>query len=402
MRHNENKLARRSEMINKFCNNTKIVNGEKALEGLTFELQQSGVKRPMLICDDMSNRLGFLNEVIKAFNNYDIKFQIIFKKVDNIATVEQCESLLKIYRANDCDGILALGRRGVVSTAKAIKIMLKDGISFVNSYEKSELSDYSIMRVPLFVVPTYLASGLECSNRIRVYDNSNNKVYEFETEFGRSTAVIIDERMTDTVPPKRIASYGLFALCASTMAYLNPNDTIFNKAYARTAIQLVAENLVPCVLHNAKKIFRLNIMSAVIFGGQALTSDSSCIVEDIAHKIADRYKCNIPTTYAILFRKYFKIHKWDNNLLDRLLLHLIGEEGYASYNDTNRVEKTYEEFEKFFTRLEELVEFNNKLEKLGVEKSDFASIAEEVIANSKVLDKERTYSFIVDLLEKCF
>ena len=388
-------------MIKTFSNNTKFITGDRALEGLTFELQQNGVKKPLLICDDMSYRLGYLSELLRSFDSSDIRFSVIYKKVYDIPTVEVCEHLLKIYRANDCDGIVALGRGPVIECAKCIKIMLKDGMSFLSSYDNGQLSQYSIMRVPLFVVPTNLASGLEGSNSLRIYDVNNNKIYTFDTSFARSNIIVMDERMTDTMPPKQIVSYGCYALSMATMVFLEyPNE--FVKPLATTALDLIRQNLFPCLLHNAKKNFRLNIMNAVVYAGIASDYVQNDIVRQLATYINDRYKCNFANAYMVLFRNYFKMREWDREKIEQLLLYLEGEDNFAMCNPVARYETALTSFEKVFDKIDDLVRFNSGLQTLGIEKSEFASIAEYVIQNTQNPNEESTYRFLVELLERSF
>ncbi len=386
-----------------FCNNTKIIAGQKALESLTFELQQYDVKRPFLICDDMSYRLGNLAQLLKAFDGFDIRFHYICKEVGDIADVKQCEQLVKQFRTNDCDGIVALGRKSVVDTAKCIKLMLKDGISFVSTYDNTAISDYSIMNVPLFIVPTNYANGNEAQNYSRVYDTKNNKVYQLKSDFIRTTTVIIDDRMTDIAPPKAISSYGFYALSMATYAFLEGENKLYVRPYASSAIELIRDNFIPCILHNANKDYRTNLMTAVIISGLAFDGIGENIVSEISNVISDRYLVSFPNVFAIIFKHYFLMHQWNKENLQQLLLPVAGEDEYSQCNPVARAEKCMSTLKDLYNHISEIIDTNKSLKDLKVEKSHFASIAEAVISSHyKENDDEATYRFIVQLLERAY
>ncbi|MDE6614419.1 MAG: iron-containing alcohol dehydrogenase, partial [Clostridia bacterium] len=152
-----------------FERDIKFLVGEKALRRSVKEINNSGARRVLLICDTMSDRVGQLKDMLRQFNK-EVNVVDKIKSIGDIATVEDCEKALRAYKAGECDSIIALGKKSAVAVAKAVKIMLKDGISLISNYRNFTVNNISSVRVPLIVVPTNLSSGVEACNFVRIYD----------------------------------------------------------------------------------------------------------------------------------------------------------------------------------------------------------------------------------------
>ena len=59
-------------MRNSVENDVKFLIGDTALENLMFELRLNGCKTPMLVCDDMANRLGYKRELFRAVDRKSV------------------------------------------------------------------------------------------------------------------------------------------------------------------------------------------------------------------------------------------------------------------------------------------------------------------------------------------
>ena len=243
--------------------------GDKALRRSVKEINALGCRRLLLICDEMSDRVGQLKDMLRQFNG-EVNIVEKIKRIKDVATVEDCEKALRAFKASECDSILALGKKSAVAVAKAVKIMLKDGISIISNYRKFTVNNISALRVPLIVVPTNLSSGVEASNFVRIYDKENNDIFEFNTSFAQTNLIVVDPLMTDTMPPKSIATSGLHALAMAVMSLTSDKDVSpLCEVYSVTAIKFLTENLKKCILQNKVKSFRFRVLLASILAGYA-------------------------------------------------------------------------------------------------------------------------------------
>ena len=206
-----------------FESDIKFMTGDKALRKAITEITNFGCRRIMLICDEVSERVGQVDDMLRQFNK-ELNIVETFKRIGDIATVEDCEKALRNYRTKDCDSILVVGRKSAVAVAKAVKIMLKDDISFMSNYRTCSVNNISSLHIPLIVVPTNLSTGFEAANFVRIYDTENNEIFEFNTPFAQTNIIILDPIMTDTMPAKTIAASGLYALAMAVLSIAEHED----------------------------------------------------------------------------------------------------------------------------------------------------------------------------------
>ena len=142
-----------------FENDIKFLTGKGALRNCAVTLINMGCRRFMLICDEISANRKHLKSLLRRVGN-DLNIVAQYKKVKDFATSEDCDKALRLYKEKDCDSIIALGQRSAIYVAKAVKIMLKDGVSFTSNYFDCAVNNISSISIPLTVIPTYLSSGI--------------------------------------------------------------------------------------------------------------------------------------------------------------------------------------------------------------------------------------------------
>ena len=116
-----------------FESDIKFLTGKGALRNSTVALSNMGARRVMLICDETSVKHGQLNSLLRQVGK-DLNIACQYKKVLEYAMAEDCDKALRLFKEKECDSIIALGQRSAIYVAKAVKIMLKDGVSFMSNY----------------------------------------------------------------------------------------------------------------------------------------------------------------------------------------------------------------------------------------------------------------------------
>ena len=386
-----------------FESDIKFMTGDKALRKAITEITNFGCRRIMLICDEVSERVGQVDDMLRQFNK-ELNIVETFKRIGDIATVEDCEKALRNYRTKDCDSILVVGRKSAVAVAKAVKIMLKDDISFMSNYRTCSVNNISSLHIPLIVVPTNLSTGFEAANFVRIYDTENNEIFEFNTPFAQTNIIILDPIMTDTMPAKTIAASGLYALAMAVLSIAEHEDVKpLSKVYAVTAINLLTENLKHSILKNGAKQYRFKILLATVLAGYAYWQMPRDILSELADSISDRYRISYRNVFCILFLSYVNMHKWPDNFDMNTFLTLIGDNDYLEVKEgTESKEIIRDSVNGYYARTKKYVNYIDKLGDMGVSQSDFADIAAGIISMHKDEKEEYTFSFITQLLENVF
>lgn len=386
-----------------FERDIKFLVGDKALRRSVKEINNLGCRRVLLICDEMSDRVGQLNDMLRQFNK-EVNVVEKLKRFGDIATVEDCEKSLRAYKASDCDSIIVLGKKSAVAVAKAVKIMLKDDISLISNYRNFTVNNISSVRVPLIVVPTNLSSSVEASNFVRIYDVEHNDIFEFNTSFAQTNLIVIDPLMTDTMPPKSIATSGLHALAMAVTSLTSEGEnTPLGEVYAVTSIKLLTENLKKCILQNKIKSFRFRVLLASILAGYAYWQKPKDILSELSDRISDRYRANYGNIFLILFLNYISMHKWKADFDSDNLINLLGDNAYLVLKNAKEGQNVVADSVKnYYKRLKNYVDYVDNLKDLGIKREDFVDIASSVISMHTDESEEYTFSFIMELLEKSF
>ncbi|MBD5099746.1 MAG: iron-containing alcohol dehydrogenase [Clostridiales bacterium] len=386
-----------------FERDIKFVVGEKALRRSVKEINNLGARRVLLICDEMSDRVGQLKDMLRQFNK-EVNVVEQLKRFGDIATVEDCEKTLRAYKASECDSIIVLGKKSAVAVAKAVKIMLKDGISLISNYRNFTVNNISSVRVPLIVVPTNLSSGVEASNFVRIYDVEHNDIFEFNTSFAQTNLIVIDPIMTDTMPPKSIATSGLHALAMAIMSLTSESEnTPLQEVYAVTSIKMLTENLKKCILQNGVKSFRFRVLFASILAGYAYWQKPKDILSELSDRMSDRYRANYGNIFMILFLNYILMRKWNPDLDVDNIINLLGDNVYLILKSAKEGNNAIADSVKnYYKRLKNYVDYVDNLSDLGIKREDLVDIASSVISMHTDESEEYTFSFIMELLEKSF
>ena len=380
-----------------FENNSKFLIGDNATYNVPYELAQLGCTRAMIVSDETSYRIGNYDYVKGIFKLHKIAIGATFRKVQDVADSQTCEEIARRYRASNCDCIIAVGKKSAIFAAKGAKILLTEDIRYISHYADEGTGNLIVRNVPLVVVPSNMGCGFENSNFVRIVDKQLNIIYEFNTKYAETNMVAIDSSLTDTLPPKAIASHGLYALAMAAECYVSDDSPLSVKAYADIAIKQIYLYLEKSILHNARKDYRSRIMGAVILAGTGFYSIPREPISVIADALSDRYLINYGNLFAILFRHYIKKQELGYSF-GYCLNAMLDINEYALYARENRTQKALTAIDALYDRIIDYVDFNSKLSDFDIPKEDLESVAEDVAKTIDTVTKEQ----VLELLNESY
>lgn len=391
-------------MIFTFSNTAKFLVGNRALDNLPYELKINNLKKPLIVSDDISFRLDNVDLVKRALRlNEDIVEPVVYRKIVNVATTEKCEDIARLYRKNSCDCIIAVGRKALVEAVKGSKILIVEDISFMNHYDNFAISNFVTKDVPLFIIPTNTASGFEVRNNVRIRDEKENKVYEFNTDYASTYEVIIDPDMTDTIPQKAIVTATLYALAMSIEVFASKDAVpIISTTYASTALELIKDNWEKSIFKNSNVEYRTNIMQAVVVAGAAFDMLKKTAIEIISDAISDRYKIDFRNVFAILFPHYLKKQQ-KGEKFGYALASLIDNDEYCMYSKQVRSQKVLDHIDSLYEKMYSYVDYYSKLSDIQtIKRDDLEEIADSIIANYTSKELSMSKEEILEILVESF
>ncbi|MDE6604936.1 MAG: iron-containing alcohol dehydrogenase [Clostridia bacterium] len=350
-----------------FESDIKFLTGKGALRNCTVTLSNMGCRRFMLICDEKSVNSGHLRSLLRRVGK-ELNIVAQYRKIEEFASAEDCDKALRLYKEKDCDSIIALGHKSAIYVAKAVKVMLKDGVSFMSNYLDCSVNNISSNFIPLTVIPTYLSSGIEASNTVRVL-SEDGRIIQLDTPFAQTNVLALDPCMCSLVGRKRIASTGLNALAMAITSLISRKKVdSMTKVYALDAITLITDNFEQCLLYSGIRKYRFNVAFATMLAGCAYWSSPNDLLTALADLICDVSGVDYRDVFNILFAKVVeKIDfKWDFDTY--ALVNLIGYNQYINVQDGKKGGQIIKDcVNNYYTELKKYVKYPLKLKDLGIE-----------------------------------
>ena len=130
-----------------FCIPRRVVIGSGSSAQVGEECQKLGVKKSLIVTDQVMVKLGILEGIEKALEQNKMQFAV-YDGVATEPTTDYVEEGLRPYKENKCDFVLTIGGGSPIDTAKAISIMVTN---------PGSLQNY----MGLGKVPTLLELGLD-------------------------------------------------------------------------------------------------------------------------------------------------------------------------------------------------------------------------------------------------
>src|ERR1700720_498794 len=203
---------------------TRLVQRLGAIKELGTEATLLGIRRPLLVTDAGVKAAGLLDTALEALRGSDVE-PVVFDKVKANPGVELVDAGAAEYRAQGCDGLVAIGGGSSMDTAKGIGVVAAHDGSIVD-YEWGH-SPIAKRIPPMIAVPTTAGTGSEVTLWAVITDPKRKIKFNVGgTPDIASWVALIDPELTIKLPGPVTAGTGMDALAHAvecyTMAYHQP------------------------------------------------------------------------------------------------------------------------------------------------------------------------------------
>ena len=150
-------------------------------------------------------------------------------------SIESIEACLKIYKAEQCDAIIAIGGGSAIDTAKVLKALS------IGIYDTELVNGtFNGLDVPLVVVPTTAGTGSEATTFAVVYKDKIK--HSLDNHLLLPNNVYMIPSVLNTLPDLHKKATMLDALCQCMESAWSMNATEESVRYALEGISLIVEN----------------------------------------------------------------------------------------------------------------------------------------------------------------
>ena len=368
-----------------FCNSTKILSGEYALENIPVELKSLGAHKVLILCDENLKKIGTMQIVLDAILNKEIEIGEVYTNIPPDSSIQIIEEIVQVYLKQNCDSIIAIGGGSVIDTAKGVRMMLSQNAKNMMELAGCEMIGYG-KHIPFVAIPTTSGTGSEVTLVAVILNQCKNIKMEFISYYLLPDIAVLDPRMTMKLPPKMAAATGMDALCHAIESYTCMQKNPLSDSYAVAAINLIRENLLKVCENGNNKKGRLALANASLMAGVAFSNSMVGIIHAIGHALGGVSRVPHGEAMAILM-PYCMEYNMDKleELYAELLLPIAGAEVYSNTPKEERAKKTIETIKNMRKQLHDMTGLPLNLREKQVNKEDFEKIAQTALNDGAMI-----------------
>lgn len=249
-------------------------------------VRNKGVRKVLVITDKGVRSHGLTDPLTKALTWVGIEYEI-FDETSANPTMSEVEAAVKMYYAQNCDGLVAIGGGSPIDCAKGVCARLIKP-------KKSLIEMKGVLRVrgkqPFFLaVPTTAGTGSEVTIAAVITDDTTHEKFTVLSFCLAPKYVLLDPGMTRTLPPAITAETGMDALTHAVEANIGRSTTAFTRRLSVAAVRLIKDNL-PTVFRDGEDLAaRTNMQLAAYDAGLAFTISYVGYVHAAAHALGGAY-----------------------------------------------------------------------------------------------------------------
>jgi len=260
---------------------TVLITGSGSSEKVGEEGKKLGVKKALIVTDEVISKLGMLEGVKKALTENKIQFAV-YDKISAEPTVDYVQEGLKVYKENGCEVLVAIGGGSALDTAKAISIMVTNPGS-IEDYKG--LGKVTKEGVPLIAIPTTGGTGSEATQFTIITDTKTNVKMLIGSPFVMPQVAIVDPLLTLSCPRGLTAAVGIDALTHAIEAYVSVRAQPMSDIFCLSAIELISGNLRQAWANGNNIEAREKTMLGALQAGIAFSNASVALVHGMSRPI---------------------------------------------------------------------------------------------------------------------
>ena len=268
----------------------KVISGVKALSNLPYEMEQLGLTRALAVTDQGVVDAGLMKLVYAAMEGAKVKIVSVFDTTPPDSSNHVVNEVAKLYKANKCNGLIAVGGGSCIDTAKGVQIVITEDSDDLMNFQGTDR--ITKQTKPFVVIPTTAGTGSEVTAAAVIKNADEGIKMPFMSDKLYPDITLIDPAMTLTMPPKITATTGMDALTHAVEAYISLQKNPISDAFATGAIQIIFEYLIGCVKQGSDEKKRLAMANGAMLAGISFSNSMVGIVHALAH--ATGGVCGVP------------------------------------------------------------------------------------------------------------
>jgi 4-hydroxybutyrate dehydrogenase len=201
---------------------TNILIEPGALRHLAPECERLGIHKPLVVTDPGVKAAGLLARTLAALGGGLASHTAVFDQTPPNPHEAVVRQAAEVYRAQGCDGLIALGGGSAIDCAKGVAIAVTHP-GPLKTYATIEGGAHQISDKvpPLIAVPTTAGTGSEVARGAILIVDDGRKL-GFHNWYLLPKSAVLDPELTTGLPPMLTAATGMDAIAHCMETFMAP------------------------------------------------------------------------------------------------------------------------------------------------------------------------------------
>jgi 4-hydroxybutyrate dehydrogenase len=263
---------------------TQIEIDHGAIAVLPQECERIGMRRPLVVTDAGVRAAGVLDLALAGSKAIGGLPHAIFDQTPSNPTEAAVRAATEVFRANDCDGLIAIGGGSSIDLAKGVAIAATHP-GPLKTYATIEGGSAKITDAvtPLIAVPTTAGTGSEVARGAIVIVDDGRKL-GFHSWHLMPKAAILDPQLTMGLPPMLTAATGMDAIAHCLETFMAPAVNPPADGIALDGLERGWAHIERATRNGQDRDARWAMMSASMQGAMAFQKGLGC-VHSLSHSL---------------------------------------------------------------------------------------------------------------------
>ena len=355
--------------------------GPGRINELSEICQNKGIKKPLVVTDNGSKNLNFIENILADLENNHLKPGLFFNISPNPRDTEILEGKLNFNKGN-YDGIIAIGGGSGMDGGKAISLVANNDYDIWDfEWEKTPpVINENNKFPPLICIPTTAGTGAETESSAMVTDTKLLVKWCIAHPQQKPIEVILDPELTLDLPQNLTAWTGVDALVHAIEAYVIDDFHPLCDASAIEGLRLIYPNL-PIVFNDPNNLeARGKMLVGSCLAGISFLKGLG-FVHAISHMVGAEFDTQHGLTNAVVLPSVLKYNQHVMNKKISIMSEAMG----LKKND-------FEYFYNSICNLLDQLEIPKNLKEIGVETNSVERLAEKALKDSAFATNPKTAS----------
>ncbi len=264
----------------------ELIRGPGSVKKLPAAVKAKGVTTVLVVTDKGLMGLHLLDGLFEALAAEGINYTV-YDGVQPNPTIDNIEQALAMYKAAECNGIIAFGGGSPMDCAKACGAR----VARPNKTVPQLRGQLKVLKKipPLFAVPTTAGTGSETTIAAVVSNPKTHEKNAINDPRLRPRVAVLDPELTVGLPKHITSTTGMDALTHAVEAYIGHSNTRGTRAAAEKATKLIFDNILEAYENGKNLEAREHMLAGSYYAGLAFTRAYVGYVHSIAHNLGGTY-----------------------------------------------------------------------------------------------------------------